>query len=93
MANSRRGPLAEAQRPLATVVIGGLISRRHVTLLVRRLPMALFRQRDAARGVNETGHVRWPDFGRVKQVEVGNLIIAAGRVSIVVESQEAEAAA
>ena len=50
------GPGAEVQRPLATVVIGGVLSSTALTLLVMPVLFTLFRAKsDAERGEAEEG--------------------------------------
>ena len=66
------GTGAEVQRPLATVVIGGLISATLLTLLVLPALYERFSGKEMPLGGSDEQDTSVPDFGRVKQVDVGN---------------------
>jgi cobalt-zinc-cadmium resistance protein CzcA len=60
------GTGAEVQRPLATVVIGGLISATLLTLLVLPALYERFSGKEMPLGGSDEKDTSVPDFGRVK---------------------------
>jgi heavy metal efflux system protein len=62
------GTGAEVQKPLATVVIGGLISTTLLTLFVLPALYARFSGKEMPFGGPDEQDTSVPDFGRVKEV-------------------------